>query len=147
MEVCLKKKKANTDKENDKRFKETDKLWTAYEDAKERNMQSLDKVVVAISSALFGLLLAIFDKNLLDKSPILPILFKILIISNATTIIFVLISYYTANKSMDIKKQDALYETCKLDCYECATKFLNCGYLTTTCITILILATIMWQIF
>lgn len=143
----MKNKKANTNKENDKKFKEADKLWTAYEDAKERNLRSLDKVVVTISSALFGLLLAIFDKNLLDKSQIPSILFKILIISNATTIIFALLSYCTANKSMDIKKQDALYETCRIDCYEYATKFLNFGYVFTTCITIITLAIIMWQIF
>ena len=125
--------------------KHDDTMWIIYENAREKNMQSLDKVVVAISSALFGLLLAIDSKTLLDKSQILSMLFKALIVSNAITIIFVLISYYTANKSIEIKQEDT--KNCETDCWECATKFLNFGYLLATCITIITLATIMWQIF
>lgn len=136
-------KKANKQKINDK---QDDTMWIIYENAREKNMQSLDKVVVAISSALFGLLLAIDSKTLLDKSQISLMLFKVLIASNAVTIIFVLISYYTANKSIDIQQQDAKNND-KTDCWECATKFLNFGYLLATCITIITLAIIMWQIF
>lgn len=139
----MEKDEVNTQDIIDKKADDIIRVRTNYENAKERNMQSLDKIVVTISSALFGLLLAIADKNL----SIQTMLFKVLIISNAITIIFALFSYYTANKSMDIKKQIALDDICRTNCWECITKFLNFGYLLATCITIITLATIMWQIF
>lgn len=45
---------------------DTAKVLKDYDDAKERNMQEQSKMIMAISSALFGLLPAVFDKELLD---------------------------------------------------------------------------------
>lgn len=128
---------------------DTAKVLKDYEDAKERNMQEQSKMIMAISSALFGLLPAVFDKELLDSIQVSYVhtLFKILIVSNAVTLIFALFSYCTANKSISIKQQIILDEICRPNCWACATKFLNFGYLIATCVTVLILATIMWQIF
>ncbi len=137
----------NTQEISDKKAEDIIRVLTNYENVKERNMQSLDKIVVTISSALFGLLLAIADKNLSLQSQMSSMLFKVLIVSNAITIIFALFSYYTANKSMDIKKQIALDGICRMNCWAYITKFLNFGYLIATCITIITLATIMWKIF
>lgn len=138
---------ANKQEIIDKKADDIIRVLTNYENAKERNMQGQDKVIMAISSALLGLLPTIFNKKLLETIQVPNVLLKALIISNAITIIFVLISYYTANKSMDIKKQNALDGICRTNCWACITKFLNFGYLLATCITIITLATIMWQIF
>lgn len=138
---------ANKQEIIDKKADDIIRVLTNYENAKERNMQGQDKVIMAISSALLGLLPTIFNEKSLGMTQVPNVLFKALIISNAITIIFVLFSYYTANKSMDIKKQNALDGICRMNCWACITKFLNFGYLLATCITIITLAIIMWQIF
>ena len=135
----------NKQKISDEQAKDIVRVLNLYENAKERNMQEQSKIIMAISSALFGLLLAIVDKDFLSKIP--PISLKVVIVSNAITLIFALFSYCTANKSMDIKQQVTLDGIQRLNCWACATKFLNFGYVFATCITILALATIMWQIF
>lgn len=119
----MENKKANKQNAHNKKYQETARLWTIYEDTKERNMQGQDKVIMAISSALLGLLPTIFNEKSLGMTQVPNVLFKALIISNAITIIFVLFSYYTANKSMDIKKQNALDGICRMNCWACITKF------------------------
>ncbi|MGX3011962.1 hypothetical protein ACWIUD_10485 [Helicobacter sp. 23-1044] len=128
----------------DKQAKDIVRVLNLYENAKERNMQEQSKIIMAISSALFGLLLAIVDKDFLSKIP--PISLKVVIASNAITLIFALFSYCTANKSMGIKQQNTLDGIQRPNCWACATKFLNFGYVFATYITILALSTIMWQI-
>ena len=112
-------------------------------------------MVIAISSALFGLLLAIFDKDLLNKSQISSCLFCFLILSNAVALIFALLSFYTGNKALDRVAENAKecyvdknkqFET-KENCWERITEFLNTTFLFATCVTVAVLAIIMWHIF
>lgn len=56
------------------------RVLTNYENAKERNMQGQDKVIMAISSALLGLLPTIFNEKLLGMIQVPNVLFKALII-------------------------------------------------------------------
>lgn len=109
----------------DKKVEDIIRILMNYENAKERNMQGQDKVIMVISSALLGLLPTIFNEKLLATIQVPNVLFKALIISNAITVIFVLFSYYTANKSIDIKKQIALDGICRMNCWACITKFFN----------------------
>jgi len=97
----------------------SDEMWEkdcqAYDEVrktcdafKQKNIDGQDKMVMSISSALFGILLAIFDKDLLIESQISSCWFKILILSNALTLILVLVSFYMGNKSLDkiVKMQE-----------------------------------------
>lgn len=143
----------HSDKEFEKDCKAYDEVRKTCDAFKQKNLDGQDRLIITISSALFGLLLAIFDKDLLDKSQISSCLFKILIISNALTLILSLISFYTGNKSLDkiVKNKKAHLLENKQDkmenCWACVTEFLNKAYSSTTCVTIATLAIIMLQIF
>lgn len=119
-----------------------------------KNIEGQEKMVIAISSALFGLLLAIFDKDLLDKSQISSYLFCVLILSNAVALIFALFSFYTGNKALDRVADSAkasYNDTNKQpeteNCWEHITEILNKISLFATCVTVAMLAIIVWQIF
>ena len=142
----------------------SDEMWEkdcqAYDEVrktcdafKQKNIDGQDKMVMSISSALFGILLAIFDKDLLIKSQISSCWFKILILSNALTLILVLVSFYMGNKSLDKIVENARVYLLKnkqrkmKNHYTCIANTLNKVYLSTTCVTVATLAIIMLQIF
>lgn len=102
-------------------------------------------MIITISSALFGILLALVDKGLLVKAP--SEWFVALIVRNSLTIMCALISYSTANKAIDKKVQIVLHKSNEKNHWECATKYLNIGCLVATCVMIIFLAIIMWVIF
>ena len=118
-----------------------------------KNIDGQDKMVMSISSALFGILLAIFDKDLLIKGQISSCWFKILILSNALTLILVLVSFYMGNKSLDKIVENARVYLLKnkqrkmKNHYACIANTLNKVYSSTTCVTVATLAIIMLQIF
>lgn len=116
-------------------------------DTKEKNDQSRDKIVIAIASSLFGLLLAMNDKIPLAQSECLGMLLKILIISNGLTLVLSLFSFYTANLAIDKNVEIFLYKRDERNCWEVVTKCLNFGYLVTTIITIFVLAKALCEIF
>lgn len=142
----------------------SDEMWEkdcqAYDEVrktcdafKQKNIDGQDKMVMSISSALFGILLAIFDKDLLIESQISSCWFKILILSNALTLILVLVSFYMGNKSLDKIVENARVYLLKnkqrkmKNYYACIANTLNKVYLSTTCVTVATLAIIMLQIF
>ena len=142
-----------SDEEFEKDCKAFDETRKTCEFLKNKNSDTQDKIIMTISSALFGILLAIFDKDLLDKSQISSCLFCILILSNALTLILSLVAFYTGNKSLDkfVENEKVRLIENKQDkmenCWACATKFLNKAYLSTTCVTVVTLTVIMLQIF
>lgn len=135
----------NDEKLTEKEYQNFIEFRNSCEDTKEKNNQSQDKMVVAISSALFGILLAIVDKKLLAQIP--HILFGALIVSNALTLICALVSYSTANMAISKKIQIALHKGREKNYWEFATKCLNIGYVVATCTTIILLAIVMWVTF
>lgn len=101
---------------------------------------------MTISSALFGLLLTMYDK--LNGQCQVNILLKLLVITNTFTLILSILAFSTANKanlesfhfySKNKQKIDKFWEK--------ITDFLNYGYLLTTCLSIILLSIIMCMIF
>ena len=135
-------KMSDDEKMTEKEYQEFLEFRKSLDDTKEKNNQSQDKMVIAISSALFGLLLALVNNGLLTKMP--HTLFIALIASNALALICALVSYSTANKSIDKKMQIALYRSNEKNHWEFATKCLNISYIIATCATIIFLSIIMW---
>ena len=113
--------------------------------AQDKNIQSQDKIVIAISSGLFGLLLTILDKNLLNENQICA--FKALLASNAATLILALLAFSAANKAINEKVQVVSHKKDVDDFWESVTNQLNLGYLLTTCLTIIFLTAVMWNFF
>lgn len=135
------------DEFDEKGYQEYCEYEKSWYDTKEKNEQSRDKIVIAIASSLFGLLLAMNDKIPLAQSECLGVLLKILIVSNGLTLILSLFSFYTANLAIDKKVENFLYKRNERNCWEIATKCLNFGYLATTIITIFVLAKALCEIF
>lgn len=135
------------DELKEKEYQEYCKYEKSCYDTKEKNSQSQDKIVIAIASSLFGLLLAMNDKIPLAQSECLGVLLKILIVSNGLTLILSLLSFYTANLAIDKKVENFLYKRSERNCWEIATRCLNFGYLVTTIITIFVLVKALCEIF
>lgn len=114
-------------------------------DTKEKNNQSKDKIVIAIASGLFGILLTVSDK--IPYNECLAAWLKFLIISNGLTLILSLMSYFTANLAMDTNLNNSLYKRNETNYWDIITKFLNCGYLLTTFATIIALIVALCYIF
>ena len=58
------------DELKEKEYQEHREFIKDCDKAQDKNIQSQDKIVIAISSGLFGLLLTILDKNLLNENQI-----------------------------------------------------------------------------
>ena len=94
---------------------------------------------------MFGLLLTILDKNLLNENQICA--FKALLASNAATLILALLAFSAANKAINEKVQVVSHKKDVDDFWESVTNQLNLGYLLTTCLTIIFLTAVMWNFF
>lgn len=123
-------------------------------ESKEKNIDSENKVILSISSALFGLLLAMSDKF---STSCVKNLLVILIISNTLTIIITLISFSFGNKTIDEKmdyvskfimqeKDINEYDYKHKGKWENITKYTNKAYLITFCITMFALSFVMMEI-
>lgn len=109
--------------------------------AEKSNIQGQEKIVVGITSALFGLLLTINGKIPLDNE-CLTLWLKILIISNGIALFSSLMSYlpaHFATKNL-LEKKESNY-------WYIATQFLNCISLVATLITIVVLVIVLCYIF
>ncbi|HEF4477681.1 TPA: hypothetical protein SAK48_001815 [Campylobacter jejuni] len=85
---------------------------------KNKNIELQDKIVMTISTALFGIIIVNLDKiSLLYTHPWTKILFITLIISNSVTIIFLLISLKIANKSIENDIESVYNNTIKRKYY------------------------------
>lgn len=110
------------------------------------NHRAQDKAVMTISSALFGLLLTMYDK--LNGQCQVNILLKLLVVTNALTLIMSILAFSVANKATDENLQFYLQRKQNHNgCWEIIADFLNYGYLITTCLSIIILSIIMCMIF
>ncbi len=117
-----------------------------------KNIESQDKIIITVSSALFGILLTIFDKNMIANNECARILLVILLVSNTFTLFLALLSFSCANKA--INKKIEIAESYLLhkgkreikNCWECVTKCLNFACIVATCITILSLAMMIYTI-
>lgn len=122
-------------------------------EAKVKNTDNQDKIIIAISSALFGVLLASLDKDMFIDNQSAKVLLVILLISNTLTLVLSLLSLVLANIAID-KENAKLYsllyskenkETknyCKV-----VGKWLNAIYLITGGFTIIMLAVMIGIIF
>lgn len=129
----------------EKEYQEFREFCNSCEDTQEKNSQSQDKLIIAISSALFGILLALLNGGLLAKVP--QKLFGVLILSGAITLICALVSYSTANWAIDKKVSIALHKSNEKNYWDSITKCLNKIYVSATCVMIISLAITMWIIF
>lgn len=110
-------------------------------DAEKSNIQGQEKIVIGISSALFGLLLTMNGKISLDNE-YATLWLKILIISNGIALFSSLMSYipaYFATKNLLEKKEEKFWYI--------ATQCLNLVSLVATLITIFILVIVLCYIF
>lgn len=114
-------------------------------DTKVKNSKEKDKIVAAIASGLFGILLTASDK--FPYNECLAVWLKFLIISNGLTLILSLMSHFAANLAIDINLNNSLYKRNKTNYWYIITKFLNCGYLLTTFATIIALIVVLCYIF
>ena len=73
---------------------------------KNKNIEGQDKIVIAISSAVFGLLLAIFDKNMIEDNQCTETLLTFLLFSNGAALFSSLWSFFFANKAIERKMKD-----------------------------------------
>lgn len=133
------------DEIKEKEYQEYCNFVKRGDEAQCKNTQTQDKIVITISSGLFGLLLTILDKGWINVSQ--SCAFKALLISNAATLILALLAFSTANQAIKDKSQAALHEKNTKGCWEIITEKLKLGYLLTTCLTIVFLTAVMWQIF
>lgn len=117
-----------------------------------KNIESQDKIIITVSSALFGILLTIFDKNMIADNECARMLLAVLLISNTLTLLLALLSFSCANKAINKKIKIAesyLLRKGKRETqngWEFVTKCLNCACVATTCITVLSLAMMIYTI-
>lgn len=82
---------------NDEKKRIKQQFYKNCYDAKVKNTDSQDKIVIGISSALFGILLTL-DTNVIADKAGAKCLLVALLISNAFTLILSLLSLCLANK-------------------------------------------------
>lgn len=90
------------------RFDEYKKYIDKCDEVKAKNIELQNKIVMTISTALFGIIITSLDKIMpLLYTTCLKVLFICLVIFNLLTIFFIFISIYFANKSIGIHINDA----------------------------------------
>lgn len=135
------------DELKEKKYQEFCRFVEKCDETKEKNNQSQDKIVIAISSSLFGLLLAMHDKILSVQIGCFSEWLKIIIISNGLTLLLAIISYSIANLAIDKKIQIFLSGKKKKNSLDAWTRYINLGYLVTSIITIFALAVVLFNLF
>lgn len=128
------------------RFDEYKKYIDKCDEVKAKNIELQNKIVMTISTALFGIIITSLDKIMpLLYTTCLKVLFICLVIFNLLTIFFIFISIYFANKSIGIHINDALKhyiyaEEYKEDKYGKLAKKFRHWYVIFICIVIIIFA-------
>lgn len=122
-------------------------------EAKVKNTDNQDKIIIAISSGLFGILLASLDKDMFVDNQCAKALLVALLVSNTLTLILSLLSLVLANKAIDKKVEiinsyfNSKEKIEKRNDCETLGKWLNNVYLITGSFTIVILAVMIGIIF
>ena len=145
-------------KENSNIIERNFKGYTNYynycRDCRQKNIEFQNKVIITISTALYGLIVSSLDKILLllDTS-FLKICFIILIVLNAFVILFIFGSIFFANKGFKLnmeKKAKLIYlygkQVKNLSCYDKIAIIFRNLYLLLTCLEVIILAVIISNI-
>lgn len=128
------------------RFDEYKKYIDKCDEVKAKNIELQNKIIMTISTALFGIIITSLDKIMpLLFTTCLKVLFTCLVIFNLLTIFFIFISIFCANKSIGIHINDALKhyiyaEEYKEDKYGKLAKKFRHWYVIFICIVITIFA-------
>lgn len=114
-------------------------------DIKRDNVKGQDKIIITISSALFGIVLTMFDKDTFASSEVARLFLLLLLITNSVTLIVGLLSFYFGNKAIDknIEMLDMQIECREYDdknCWRNIASYCNNTCLATTCLTVIILS-------
>ncbi|EAK8709609.1 hypothetical protein ACPES9_001671 [Campylobacter jejuni] len=132
------------------KYNEYIEYFNRCEEIKNKNNELQNKVVLTISTALFGIIITSLDKiiPLISSVICLKYLFIVLIIFNALVIVSIFASIYYANKGIDIasKNAEAYYlntgEIKEDKCSKLATK-LRYLYVIFICIVVTIFVIIL----
>lgn len=123
-----------------------------FNELRDKNTALQNKIVITISSALFGIIITSLDKLLPLFDTFLNYFFIALVVANALTIYLILVSILFANKALEIAIDNAKakYHQQKVEknnqWKECAKK-CQCAYLFSFGITIFIFAIMLIYIF
>lgn len=135
--------------DNEKITKQDYEIYKAerdkYIDIKRDNIKGQDKIIITISSALFGILLTMFNKDMFAGSEVARLLLILLLTINSVTFIVNLLSFYFGNKSIDknIEIMEAKMKGKEYDgrnCWSDITDYCNGICIATTALTFMMLS-------